>query len=399
MVTYKNGYFFSKEDIVVDLSKDTKALPSSAFGELTEINLGVKASTKLTPVGEFEHLGVLWPYAGTYPGTSIFGAADEPLLIQPLDVSQKQVRFFAAGLSKMPDLNFTATDTLIGEVDFEMIGKNNVAVDDPARLFQFENNTINPAALPYDDTKLLVEAYNVSWLSGGTYTLTHGGNTTAALAYNANAAAVAAALNGLASVIAEGGLTVTGDYLNGFTVTWTNNGDRTVITGAVTAMPGGTFVRADVIQDGAAGLPEIVRLSLYPFANFPTREGIKVAFSTTIEPDTSDAIGHYDSIFKGLKVTATGIPQGIADADALAAAAVQGSASVRGTRLGSGAHNLDISGAGVFFRLYAAGLRKAGLVYSSSKQRVPALEWVASRSIGAGGVLNPLFYIGTAPIA
>src|SRR5947209_7447475 len=110
LLSFNGGFFFSKEDIVVDLSKDTKVLPSSAFGPLTEINLGVKASTKLTPVGEFEYLGVLWPYGATPVGSSIFGNADTPLLIQPIDTTQKQVRFWAAGISKMPDINFTAAD-------------------------------------------------------------------------------------------------------------------------------------------------------------------------------------------------------------------------------------------------------------------------------------------------
>tara|TARA_R110000824_G_scaffold401783_1_gene616189 strand:+ start:16810 stop:18657 length:1848 start_codon:yes stop_codon:yes gene_type:complete len=45
--------------------------------------------------------------------------------------------------------------------------------------------------------------------TGGTYVLTHGGNDTAALAYNANAAAIEAALDGLASVAA---VTVTGTF-------------------------------------------------------------------------------------------------------------------------------------------------------------------------------------------
>jgi hypothetical protein len=397
LVLFNGGSFFSKADIIVDLTKNTKVLESSAFGPLTEVNQGLVASTKFTPVGEFESLGVLWPYASTPPGTSIFGGGDVPLLIQPLDNTQKQVRFFAAGVSKMPDLNFTATDTLIGEVDFEMIGKNNIPVDDPARLFAFENNAIG--ALPFDPANLIVQSYLISWLSAGTYTLTHGANTTAAIAYNANAAAVATALNGLASIIADGGVTVTGDYQAGFTVHWTSIGAMSAITGAVTAMPGGTAVRVDVVTVGDGTHNQVDLIRLYPWANFATRQGIKVTFTMQIDQDVSDAIGHYDSIFRSLSVTATGIPQGVADADALAAAAVQGASGVPGSRLSVNAHNLDILGTGVYFRLYAANIKKSGLVYGSSTQRVPALDWVASRSIGGGGALNPLFAISTAPIA
>jgi hypothetical protein len=135
---------------------------------------------------------------------------------------------------------------------------------------------------------------------------------------------------------------------------------------------------------------------LFPWAKFQAREGIKVAFSLSLTEDTADAIGHYDTIFSGLSVVATGLPQGVTDVAALAAAAVQGAASVRGTKLSTGGHNLDIYGTDVYFRLYQANIRKAGQVFSSAKQRVPDLEWVAARSIGAGGVLNPLFFIGAA---
>ncbi len=395
MVTRGAGFFFSKDDIVVDLSKDTKPIPSSAFGPLTEINQGIKASAKFIPIGEFEHLGILWPYATTPVGSSIFGPADVPILIQPLDTTQKQTRFKASALSKMPDLNFTATDTLLGDVEFQMVGANNTAVDDPNRLFVQETNALNLAALPYDPSALIIQAYQNSWLSAGTYTLTYGAATSAVLAFGANAAAVAAALNALASITAAGGVTVAGDYLNGFVVTFTSNGVRTAITGTTTGMPGGTVVREDVITVGAAGTAEVTKLRLFPWANFVGREGVKVAFALTLTEDTSDAIGHYDTIFSGLSVTASATPQGVDDLAALLAADVQGANAVRGKKLQS-AHNLDIFGDGVYFRLYGSGLKKAGLVYSSSKQRVPDMQWVASRTIGAGGALNPLFFIGTA---
>lgn len=390
LVTHRGGYFFSKEDIVIDFPKDTKKMPSSAFGPLTEINLGVKATTKFAPIGEFEHLGVLWPYAATIPGASIFGDADYPLLIQPLDPDQKQLRFKAAGVSKMPDLNFTATDTLIGDVEFQMIGANNTPVDDPERLFVLEDNDIDPEALPYDPAALIIQAYSNRWLSGGTWLPSYNAvaATGGASAYNANAAAVQAKLRTIAAL---DDVTVAGTHTDGFTVTDPDDDiDAALFTALLANMPGGTELKATQVS------ARVVFLQLFPWANFAAREGVKVAFETTLEEDPSDAIGHYDTIFKELSVVATGQPQGVTEATMLAAAQLQGAGSVRGTRLGIGAHDLDIVGDGVYFRLYAANQRKVGLVYGATNQRVPALEWVASRSIGVGGVLNPLFYIGTA---
>lgn len=390
MITHRAGVFFTKEDLVVELNKETKGIPSAAFGELDQINQGVKATAKFRPVGEFEHLAVLFPYGETPTGTSIFGDADYPLLIQPLDDTQDQTTFHAAGISKMPDLFFTATDTLLGDVEFQMVGKNNVAIDNATRLFTQEANAIDLEALPYDPDALLIQAYNNSWLSGGTYLPAYNAvaATGGALAFNANAAAVQAKLR---TIVALDDVTVTGDYVNGFTVTDPDDDiDAALFTAVLASMPGGMSLRADQVS------ARVVFLRLFPWANFQAREGIKVAFSLQLTEDTADAIGHYDTIFSGLTVVATGLPQGVTDVAALAAAAVQGSASVRGRKLSTGGHNLDIFGTDVYFRLYAANIRKAGQVFSATKQRVPDLEWVAARSIGAGGALNPLFYIGAA---
>lgn len=395
MITYRGGVFFSKEDITVDLAKSTDTAQSSAFGPLTEFNLGVKATMKFTPVGEFEHLDVLWPYSSTPIGRSIFGAdADYPILIQPLDDGQKQVTFWAGGVSQMPDLNFTAKGTLIGEVGFQMVGKNNTLVDDANRLFTFAANTIDLDALPYDPTKLLIQAYENRWLSAGTFTNTVGANTSGALAYNISAADLATALNALASVTAAGGVTVTGSLAEGWTITAVEDNAPIAITGAVTGMPAGTTVRVDVLQPSAADKPQIVKMRLFPWHNFAARDGVQVKFSTTVTEDDSDAIGQYDSVFGGLSVELTAQPQGFDLETMLSAAAVQGAASVRGRKLSTGAHDFIVTGEGVYFALYGANLKGSGAVFGAINQRVPAHTWAGSRSIRAGGAINPLFYIG-----
>jgi hypothetical protein len=388
MVTHRGGFFFTREDLVVDFGIDTKPVPSAAFGDLTQVNQGVKATAKFRPIGEFEHLAVLWPYATTPIGRSIFGDADYPLLIQPLDDTQKQTRFKAAGLSKMPDLFFSATDTIIQDCEFQMVGANDVAIDDPARLFVIEDNEIDVGALPYDPDKLLVQAYQNRWLSAGTWHPAYDADdTTAAIAFGADAAAVQTALRTIAALPA---VTVTGNYTDGFTVTHTGALDPALFTAIFSGFPGGSSLKATAVS------ADVVLLRLFPWANFQSREGMKVTFGLTLTEDQSDAIGHYDTAFGGLTASVAGIPQGLTEADMLAAANVQGANAVRGRKLSTGAHDLDIFGDGVFFRLYAANIVKAGQVFGPTKQRIAETGWAASRSIGAGGVLNPLFYIGAA---
>jgi hypothetical protein len=389
LVTFGGGSFFSKEDIVVDLSKDTKEIPSSAFGPLTEIVTGRKASTKFTPVGEFEHLDVLWtPFADMVPGTSLFGAADSPLVIKPLDPDQKMVTFHAAAVMKPPGLVFTTQDTLIGEVEFEMIGANDTPVDNANYLFTFASNDIDPDALPYDPDNLLIQPYAAQWLSAGTWHPAYNGDdTTSAIAFDADAAAVQTALR---TITALSACTVTGSFTAGFTVTNGTALNPALWTCIFASFPGGSSLKATTVS------ADVNLLRLYPWASFNSREGIKVTFDTQTTEDKSDAIGHYDTIFRSLSVKAALIPQGILDEDAMNAAAIQGTQSVVGSRLIDGAHDFIITGTGVYFQLYSANIRKAGLVYSSEKQRVPEFEWVASRSVAGGGALNPLFYIGAA---
>jgi hypothetical protein len=76
--------------------------------------------------------------------------------------------------------------------------------------------------------------------TGGTYTLTFNGSTTTSLAYNASAATVEAALDLLASVIAVGGVAVTGSYnsTGGLIVTFPNYSAGTVDASGLTVSSG-----------------------------------------------------------------------------------------------------------------------------------------------------------------
>ncbi|MDB2215398.1 phage tail protein [Mycobacteroides abscessus] len=85
--------------------------------------------------------------------------------------------------------------------------------------------------------------------TGGTLTVTAGGDTTSALPYNASAAAVQAAIEGL-DAVGTGNVLVSGTSIsdsNGFTITYI--GDKlgsTVVTSATGSLTGGTTPAANV---------------------------------------------------------------------------------------------------------------------------------------------------------
>lgn len=68
------------------------------------------------------------------------------------------------------------------------------------------------------DSELPITGDTQGQVTGGTFTLTALSQTTGSLAYNATAAQVEAALNGLSNVAAAGGVTVSGSQLSGYTV-------------------------------------------------------------------------------------------------------------------------------------------------------------------------------------
>lgn len=102
--------------------------------------------------------------------------------------------------------------------------------------------------------------------TGGTYTLTFGANTTAAIAYNATAATVQSSLNALASITNYGGVTVTGDYINGFTVTFKYSG-ATIAIGSLT---GASSLNANaVVTANNNGFSQQVSIAAeWPFPGF-----------------------------------------------------------------------------------------------------------------------------------
>lgn len=401
LVVFAGGSFLSEGDIVAEMKHDLQPIQSDAYGKLTDVQLGVKPSLKFKPVGEFtdSSLGVLWPYASTVPGRSIFGADDEPLIIKPLDTTQKMIKFWAGAVSKMPDLTFSAKSTLIGDVEFQMVGKNNTVITDAERMFVTLDNDL--AGVPFDPDDLIIQAYTNRWFSAAKFTLTFGANTTAPLAWDASAATIQTAFRGLGSVgalITPPTVTGTLDSAGGLTITFGNaDGNVGQATCTLLNAPGGSLLTPSTTTAGVTGTTaEVQKIVLTsPWLDFEAREGVKVSFNMQTTDDETDAIGHYDTIFSGLDVSAKIQPQGVALADVLSSGRLQGADSVRGRKLSTNAHALRVTGDGVYFLLYGAQLDGAGFVRSSKNQAVPELTWNASRSVAAGGNVNPLFYIGT----
>ena len=98
--------------------------------------------------------------------------------------------------------------------------------------------------------------------TGGTFTITYGGDETTALAYNASASVVQTALNLLASVISAGDVTVTKSTNGAYRITFDAVGARTAITTDNTNLYPSTESQAAVATEGDGSTREVVILKL-----------------------------------------------------------------------------------------------------------------------------------------
>lgn len=128
---------------------------------------------------------------------------------------------------------------------------------------------------------------------GGTYALTSG-TTTGNLDYNAGAAAIEAALNGLAAVTAAGGLTVSGSFPN-FVISYNTAGAQAAITATTIATTPAGAIGLTSLQAGDSTHVQITALQLRqnPITTQATWTAITSpnnGWSGTLTTNTAEAI-------------------------------------------------------------------------------------------------------------
>jgi hypothetical protein len=96
----------------------------------------------------------------------------------------------------------------------------------------------------------------------GTYTLTFGGDTTSALDAAATAGAIQTALNGLAAISSAGGVSVTGELADHFTVRFLTAGTQGSITADVSQLIPETVAVIDERIAGSASVREVQEIQL-----------------------------------------------------------------------------------------------------------------------------------------
>jgi hypothetical protein len=175
LITYRGATFWSQGDIDLNFNIETFSVETSALGKVDERDKDVLPQISFTPVGEWESLEVLYPYFSNQDGAiltigaEIFTAADgtagdSPLVIHTL--AGTTYTFHAAAVTKMPDITLASTKTLLGQVQFTCVRKDNTAWSADNSLVTINAAAGAPASdTEFDPSAIITQPYTCAWQS------------------------------------------------------------------------------------------------------------------------------------------------------------------------------------------------------------------------------------------
>ena len=158
VITFNGATFYSKDDIKLITELDTFDIEISAFGKIDERVRNRKITVSFTPSGAWTDLATLFPYAAMPVGSSLF-PTDNPLVIQTLAGSV--LSFAAAAITKMPGIFLSAHKTLLGQLEFTCIGRDNTPWNFADSAFAAGNNAFSDTG--FVQSGVITQAYTVAW--------------------------------------------------------------------------------------------------------------------------------------------------------------------------------------------------------------------------------------------
>ncbi len=165
LVTFGGQTFWSKGDITLKPVVDKFDIPTSAFGVVDGRIRDKRFEVTFEPEGRFTTalLAVLFPYAATNIGASIYGGTDRALVVHGRNGTK--ITLHNAALTTMPALRFSVGSTITGSVTFTGLCKKFTSPNDAAAYFTVATQTY-PGDTGFATSEILTRAYNAEWVSG-----------------------------------------------------------------------------------------------------------------------------------------------------------------------------------------------------------------------------------------
>lgn len=162
LVTFGGQSFWSKGDITLKPVTNNFKIPTSSFGDVDERTQDKSIEVSFEPDGRFTSglAAVLWPYAATAIGASIFGGSDSALVVHSR--AGTKVTVHNAALTKMPDLRLGVAKTIQGSVTFTGLLANSTDPTNAAAYYTIATESY-PGDTGFDIADIKTLAYGSAW--------------------------------------------------------------------------------------------------------------------------------------------------------------------------------------------------------------------------------------------
>lgn len=162
LVTYAGSTFWSKGNITIKPTFESFKVETSFAGEVDTRYSSKSFEISFEPDGRFTSglAAILWPYAATQIGASVYGGSDRALVVHGRD--GKKFTFHNAALTGMPNFMAGVSKTIQGSCKFTAILANSTDPTNAAAYY-----TYAPQAYPGDtgwaSSDILTKGFDSAW--------------------------------------------------------------------------------------------------------------------------------------------------------------------------------------------------------------------------------------------
>jgi hypothetical protein len=165
IVTWNGKSYYSKKGIKAEFKRETFKIETDFDGQIDERAKSQMTEVSFQPDGQISTLNKYFPYSVAQIGSSIFGSAALPLVIQTkfggASNTGQTITYPRAALSKMPQLRLKPTDTLFGEMAFTCLGAPSVQPTGASAWQAIADAAF--ADTTYDDTSIVTDSYTAAY--------------------------------------------------------------------------------------------------------------------------------------------------------------------------------------------------------------------------------------------
>jgi len=158
VASYNGHNFWALEGILVSPALELAAVSSDAQGVLDATVFGAPVTIRFVPSAPARDLVALYPHLAGAPGSSLFGAADVPLVLTA--ANGVRLTFAAVALTQIPDLTLGARGAMAGAVTFVALPARTSSVANPHRVVTIDTATLPAAPL---SSPQLTDDYVLTW--------------------------------------------------------------------------------------------------------------------------------------------------------------------------------------------------------------------------------------------